>query len=96
MVKPLTARSHPDRLLDWVEFAVLDFLGQQTEEDGCHLSAGDVAVLRSNVAVRVADDVRIVVIAVQTGRYIIRNVNGRFAAAATTAGLICGSIRRSA
>ena len=61
-----------------------DFLGQQTEEDGCHLSTGN-AVLRTNGAVRIAYNVSIVVIAVQTGRYIIRNGNGGLAAAAATA-----------
>ena len=46
--------------------------------------------VRLNVAVRVADNVRKVVVTVQTGRYIIRNVNGRFAAAAATAGRSAG------
>ena len=42
--------------------------------------------IRPDVAVRVADTVRKVIVTVQTGRYIIRNVNGRFVAAAATAG----------
>ena len=63
---------------------IAGLIGEQTEEDGCHFCAGDVAV-RLNVAVRVADNVRKVVIAVQTGRYIIRNGNGGLVAAAATA-----------
>lgn len=65
---------------------IAGLIGEQTEEDGCYLSTGN-AVLRTNGAVRIAYDVSIVVIAVQTGRYIIRNGNGGLAAAAaTTAG----------
>ena len=88
MVKPLTAR-HIGQAVGLGGICGADFLGQQTEEDGCHFCAGDVAV-RLNVAVRVADNVRKVVVTVQTGRYIIRNVNGRFAAAAATAGRSAG------
>ena len=83
MVKPLTAR-HIGQAVGLGGICGADFLGQQTEEDGCHFCAGDVAV-RLNVAVRVADNVSIVVIAVQTGRYIIRNGNGGLAAASATA-----------
>ena len=63
---------------------IAGLIGQQTEEDGCYLSTGN-AVLRTNGAVRIAYDVSIVVIAVQTGRYIIRNGNGGLVAAAATA-----------
>ena len=83
MVKPLTAR-HIGQAVGLGGICGADFLGQQTEEDGCHFCAGDVAV-RLNVAVRVADNVSIVVIAVQTGRYIIRNGNGGLVTAAATA-----------
>ena len=55
-------------------------IGQQTEEDGCYLSTGN-AVLRTNGAVRIAYNISIVVIAVQAGRYIIRNGNGGLVAA---------------
>ena len=88
MVKPLTAR-HIGQTVGLGRICGADFLGQQTEEDGCHFCAGDVAV-RLNVAVRIADNVRKVIVTVQTGRYIIRNVNGRFAAAAATAGRSAG------
>ena len=81
MVKPLTAR-HIGQTVGLGRICGADFLGQQTEEDGCHFCAGDVAV-RLNVAVRVADNVRKVIITVQTGRYIIRNGNGGLVAAAT-------------
>ena len=64
-----------------------------------YLSTGN-AVLRTNGAVRIAHDVSIVVIAVQTGRYIIRNGNGGLAAAAATAAtggfFRKGCIRRAA
>ena len=88
MVKPLTAR-HIGQAVGLGRICGADLLGQQTEEDGCHFCAGDVAI-RLNVAVRVADNVRKVIVTVQTGRYIIRNVNGRFAAAAATAGRSAG------
>ena len=88
MVKPLTAR-HIGQTVGLCRICGADFLGQQTEEDGCHFCAGDVAI-RLNVAVRVADNVRKVIVTVQTGRYIIRNVNGRSAAAAATAGRSAG------
>ena len=84
MVKPLTAR-HIGQAVGLGGICGADFLGQQTEEDGCHFCAGDVAV-RLNVAVRVADDVSIMIVTVQTGRYVIRNGNGRLAAASATAG----------
>ena len=78
---------------------IAGLIGEQTEEDGCHLSTGN-AVLRTNGAVRIAYDVSIVVIAVQTGRYIIRNGNGGLAAAAATAAtggfFRKGPIRRAA
>ena len=73
MVKPLTTR-HIGQAVGLGGICGADFLGQQTEEDGCHFCAGDVAI-RLDVAVRVADNVRKVVVTVQTGRYIIRNVN---------------------
>ena len=63
---------------------IAGLVGQQTEEDGRDLSAGD-AVLRTDGLVRVADDVSIVIVTVQTGRYIIRNGNGRLAVVAATA-----------
>ena len=88
MVKPLTAR-HIGQTVGLGRICGTDFLGQQTEEDGCHFCAGNVAI-RLNVAVRVADNVRKVIVTVQTGRYIIRNVNGRFAAAAAPAGRSAG------
>ena len=68
---------------------IAGLIGEQTEEDGCYLSTGN-AVLRTNGAVRIAYDVSIVVIAVQTGRYIIRNGNGGLVAAAATAGRSAG------
>ena len=84
MVKPLTTR-HIGQAVGLGGVCGADILGQQTEEDGRDLSTGD-AVLRTDGLVRVADDVSIVIVTVQTGRYSIRNVNGRFAAAAATAG----------
>ena len=88
VVEPLTA-CHIGQAVGLGGICGADFLGQQTEEDGCYLSTGN-AVLRTNGAVRIAHDVSIVVIAVQTGRYIIRNVNGRSAAAAATTGRSAG------
>ena len=87
MVKPLTAR-HIRQAVGLGRICGADFLGQQTEEDGCHFCAGDVAI-RLDVAVRVADDVSIVIVTVQTGRYIIRNGNGRSAVVAATAAPHC-------
>ncbi len=66
----------------FIEF-VASLVGQQTEEDGCYLSTGN-AVLRTNGAVRIAYE-SIVVIAVRTGQYIIRNGNGGLVAAAAAA-----------
>ena len=86
MVKPLTAR-HIGQTVGLGRICGADFLGQQTEEDGCHFCAGDVAI-RLDVAVRVADNVRKVIVTVQTGRYIIRNGNGGLVAAATAAGTL--------
>ena len=89
MVEPLTARNIGQAVgLGGVCGA--DILGQQTEEDGRDLSAGDVAAWLY-VAVRVADDIRKVIVAVQTGRYVIRDVDSRLAAAAT-AGAAAGAV----
>lgn len=88
VVEPLTA-CHIGQAVGLGGICGADFLGQQTEEDGCHFCAGDIAI-RLDVAVRVTDNVRKVIVTVQTGRYIIRNVNCRLAAAAATAGRSAG------
>ena len=71
---------------------IAGLVGQQTEEDGRDLSAGD-AVLRTDGLVRVADDVSIVIVTVQTGRYIIRNGNGRSAVVAATGAAAAAVLR---
>ena len=89
VVEPLTARN-VGQAVGLGGVCGADILGQQTEEDGRDLSAGDVAA-RLYVAVRVADDIRKVIVAVQTGRYVIRDVDSRLAAAAT-AGAAAGAV----
>ena len=90
MVEPLTARN-VGQAVGLGGVCGADILGQQTEEDGRDLSAGDVAA-RIYVAVRVADDIRKVIVAVQTGRYVIRDVDSRLAAAATAGAAAAGAV----
>ena len=47
---------------------IADFVSQQAEEDGCHRNTGD-AVLRVNRLVRVADNVRKMIIAIEHIRH---------------------------
>ena len=90
MVEPLTARN-VGQAVGLGGVCGADILGQQTEEDGRDLGAGDAAA-RLYVAVRVADDIRKVIVAVQTGRYVIRDVDSRLAAAATAGAAAAGAV----
>ena len=67
-------------------------VGQQTEEDGGHLGAGNI-VLGPHVVVAVANDISVVVLPVQAGRHIVGNLHNRrlgtvTTAATTTAGAV--------
>ena len=90
MIEPLTARN-VGQAVGLGGVCGADVLGQQTEEDGRDLGAGDAAA-RLYVAVRVADDIRKVIVAVQTGRYVIRDVDSRLAAAATAGATAAGAV----
>ena len=59
-------------------------VGQQTEEDGSHLGAGNI-VLGPHVVVAVADDISVVVLPVQPGRHIIGDLHNRRLGTVTTA-----------
>ena len=74
MVKPLTTR-HIGQAVGLGGICGADFLGQQTEEDGRDLGAGDV-VLRADLTVAVTDDIGEVIRRVQTERIVIRNLDG--------------------
>ena len=94
MVKPLTTR-HIGQAVGLGGICGADFLGQQTEEDGCHFCAGDVAV-RLNVAVRVADNVRKVIVTGSDRSVHHPECQRSVCCCRRHRRTICGSIHRSA